>query len=311
MTNKFCKFLGFVALAVNFSSCTSQNVDSQNRGLLQGIIGGKTDAQTNGSVEKKQFNAISKHVAMIALEEISPSGRKVVEKASAVILNDNFVVTSAHIFEGFKFDSSHQGVIFFGASGDWQKRQRQEFSKNDILNRNADELTRKGWSLDQGNKDYVFIRIKNGLPSGFSKIAMMNDYEFFKNNKNYRFAGFGRSENGVDDSLMRTLDLTLSRYNSNQASDKFSPIPNILGVEDRNYFLEFYGDARASISLGDSGGAVYFEGTDEQGAPMAFLAGIITGYQSYGQLVADYCLRVDAFYNDAIATSRRIIKGDL
>ena len=316
-----------ILLACEMISCTptnTPNAQKLNPGLAQGIIGGKTEIQSrqSGLLEKKRFDAISNRMVMVMLEEVNPNGNTVLMTASGVILSESFIITSAHIFKGFKFDTSHIGVLFFGASGTWQDRPRMEFSKSDILNktsREVDEMATPDWAKQAGHKDYVLIRINDGLPAGFQNIRMINDIGFFKQGDPYRVAGFGQSEAVKLDYQLRTLDLTLSRSNLNQVSSKF-PFPINLGVETEKFFLELNANAANTWRGGDSGGAVYYEHTNASGNIEVYLAGIITSHYDYGSsadcanhlsscAVAGYALRADAFYDDAMATARRIANG--
>ena len=64
---------------------------------------------------------------------------------------------------------------------------------------------------------------------------------------------------------LRVLDLTLSRSRSDQSSEKFSAISNILGEEDKKLFLEFNATGAATILEGDSGGPIYYEIINDDG----------------------------------------------
>ena len=183
----------------------------------------------------------------------------------------------------------------------------------------VEQLSQKNWSLREGNKDYVLLRLRSGLPPGYSVIKMITDIKFFKTGATYRASGFGHSENNTNDHLLRTVDLFLSRSNSNESSS-YMPISDKLGVEDKKFFLEFEGSRAARISNGDSGGALFFEGIGSDGKPLAFLAAIITGVKTYSVNtnctnkasicgVADYGLRVDAFHDDVIRTATNIINA--
>jgi len=117
---------------------------------------------------------------------------------------------------------------------------------------------------------------------------------------------------------LRVLDLTLSRSRSDQSSEKFSAISNILGEEDKKLFLEFNATGAATILEGDSGGPIYYEIINDDGTVNPALAGIITGFQRWCHLpieneasctIADCGLRVEAFHDDAFATQKRINEG--
>ncbi len=314
MKNKFYVLIAAINI---LSSCTPQNTPNAQAlksGVLQNIIGGKTEAESlaAGAQEAKSFNAIAQHMAMIVVQKrdaqgnIDPYGAG----ASAVILAPNLIVTSAHTFEGFNMSKGQFGKVYFGSSGEFQNRPTYTFAKADIVDRNTDEMAVPGWKLQAGHKDYVFIFIKSGVPRGFTGMKMMNDMNFFKKDAHYKAAGFGMSGVNTDDSQLRVLDTTISRWNINQISEKYSPLPDGIGVEDKKYFLELNAHSNSTVYKEDSGGAVYFEGKDEKGEPDLFLAGIISAHRGFPTGMANYSLRVDAFYQDAIEVAKKIYGGN-
>ncbi len=298
------------------------NALAQKEGLLTAISGGRTsiENQQSGSLDKKRFDSIAKHTVLVTIQDKSEN---VVEISSGVILNESFIVTSAHLFEKYKLDGDYSGTIYFGSSGNFSDRAQQKFSKNEFLLPKPDQIDNisntPNWSMLPGNKDFVFIRLNQGLPKGFEKIIMINDNSFFKAGDSYHAAGFGYSENDRFDYQLRNVDIILSRSNTKQPS-KFKEISSSLGVEDLNYFLEFSATAAATVLHGDSGGPIYYEYTDGNGKIVCYLAGIITAHQEPSLnckndpsscSIADYALRVDAFYNDAISVATRIVQGAL
>ncbi len=323
--------LARIFCAAVLTSCTLQNTPNTNSpkpGVLQGIIGGKTELESRqtSSLEKRRFEAIASRTVMVAFQEITANGRTILSRGTGVIVNESIIATSAHYLEGFKFDNSHGGAIFFGASGRWQDRERQYFSKADILNRSSievDQMATKDWSLKAGNKDYILIRLREPLPAGFQQMWLMNDLTFFKIGDPYRAAGFGLTEgkNGEYQYELRTLDLTLSRASTSQSNAKYSPISEKLGVEDHNFFLEFDASAAHSVLPGDSGGPLYYEFIESSGKVNVYLAGLITAHQYFGNPLdcqsrlpscwaANYGLRIDALRIDVLETAKRINRGD-
>lgn len=313
MRNKFVFFSSIVALTCVISGCgvnVSRNAISeelQDSRKILGVIGG-TEAQSSDD--------ISRHVVLIRIEERLPNNQTEITSATGVIISNRFIVTAAHTFANIKIKSGSQeagpkAYMSFGIEPG--SSLKQEFFASDFLNKSAAELSDPAYLMNPNNMDYVFIRIPSGIPQGFSKIGLIGNKNDINVGDKIKLAGYGQTNNQVWDYKLRTLNLNVSATDVNAAV--LTPVPN-LNANARTYFLEMATTGSQRASHGDSGGPLYYE-IHENGKTQLALAGIHTNHKAYNSTtsncrqqeselckVADYGLRVDAFFEDSLKTAR-------
>jgi hypothetical protein len=314
MRNKFCFLPSVIVFALALAACgvkvspnaISAKIEEQKN--LLGIVGGQR-AQEN--------DEISKHVVLITIEQPLADNNVKVQVGTGVIISNRFIVTAAHVFENMKIksgpqDSGRTAYLNFGLAR--KAGSRQEFFARDFINKSAVDLSDPNYLDRPGASDYVFIRIPNGLPPGYSKMAVMTDKNDLEHGKRIKTAGYGETNNGVSDLTLRTLDLTVGSTDSNHPMMPVGRIVNSFGL---NYFLESITVGSHRTGDGDSGGPVYYE-SQEGGRSHLVLAGIHSSAQFFDSYstcsshdsdsckVANYNLRADAFLDEAIRIAKSL-----
>jgi V8-like Glu-specific endopeptidase len=295
MRNKFCFLPSVIVFALALAACgvkvspnaISAKIEEQKN--LLGIVGGQR-AQEN--------DEISKHVVLITIEQPLADNNVKVQVGTGVIISNRFIVTAAHVFENMKIksgpqDSGRTAYLNFGLAR--KAGSRQEFFARDFINKSAVDLSDPNYLDRPGASDYVFIRIPNGLPPGYSKMAVMTDKNDLEHGKRIKTAGYGETNNGV--SMM--------------------PVGRIVNSFGLNYFLESITVGSHRTGDGDSGGPVYYE-SQEGGRSHLVLAGIHSSAQFFDSYstcsshdsdsckVANYNLRADAFLDEAIRIAKSL-----